>query len=121
MLEKALEENTAAITRLADILEKGGGVGAGGTTTGGGKAAGGKAAGAKKPKNTAEQVKAAIMKVKDDVSADAAKAIIEKHAGKGKKLADLANDPSLFDAAVADAEAALADADDGDADADDDI
>lgn len=120
MLEKALEENTAALTRLAEVLEKGGGVGAGGTTTGGAKASA-KSGGAKKPKNTAEQVKAAIMKVKDDVSADAAKAIIEKHAGKGKKLADLANDPSLFDAAVADAEAALEEAGGDEPDADDDI
>lgn len=112
----ALEANTAARN-----AEKAAG------TTGGKTGTAGKTdakAGAK-PKNTVEQMKTAVMSVKETIDPATAKALIEEFAGAGKKLADLAAMPGKFDAVVAKAtellDAAAAGGDDDNGDDDDDI
>lgn len=118
-LEDELAANTKALNRLADAYEKAGGGAATTTTAKTGTKTGTKTA--DKPKNTVEQMKAAVMEVKEKVGSDEAKALIEKMAGKkGAKLADLANLPAKFDETVAEAEALLGAAgDDEEADEDD--
>lgn len=124
-LEEELAANTKAVNRLADAMEKNAGTGGAAAGKADKPAAGSKTTASKKPKNTVEQMKAAVMSVKEKVGADDAKALIEKMVGKkGAKLADLANLPDKFDATVEAAEALLTpdDADeDADADGDDDI
>lgn len=107
-IETLLEENTTAANRLADLLEKQGG--ATGGKPAGKPAASGKPAG--KPKTTFDEVKAAVIDVKDRIDEPSAKAILEKHAGKGAKLAAIANKPETWDKIMAACEAAVAALDD---------
>lgn len=106
-LEDKITELTKVMTKVADLLAGGATIAGGGATKGKDKdkAADKKAA---VSKYTADQVKEIILRVKDEVDADTAKAIIAKFAGAGKKLPDLANMPEKFDAAYAAAEEALA-------------
>jgi hypothetical protein len=100
-LTKAVQENTKAIL---------GGKPAGTSNTGTpanssgsiGKADTGKS------KYTIDQVKAIAVKLRDEVSEDAAKATIKKHGGGN--LAELANKKGVWDKFVADAEKQIADA-----------
>lgn len=115
-LEERIDALTAATNRLADLMEANGGGGSTGTTAPKTTAAAApktttKKPAASKPTKTAEDVKAAVVSVKDTISPDDARAIIEAHAGAGKKLADLITMPAKFDAvcqACADALAAAA-------------
>lgn len=102
-LEAKIEANTAAVTRLADLMEAGGA--AAPKAAAAAKAAAPKAAA--KTKITADQIKAAIVGVKDTVGADEARELIERHAGDGKKLADLILMPATFEAVMADCAAAM--------------
>ncbi len=105
----ALEANTAS--RAGD---KAAGSAASGKPAG--KPAAGKPA---KPKHSAEQVKTAVMSVKDTIDADTAKALIEEFAGEGEKLAKLLTLPEHFDAVVARSKELLEGAGDDAADDDD--
>lgn len=103
-IEQLLEENTAAATRLADLLEKG--------DKPAGKPAAGKPAAGAKPKATFEDVKTAVIEVKDRIDEPTAKAILEKHGGKGSKLAAVANKPEIWAKILASCSAAIAALDD---------
>lgn len=102
MLEEKIDALTAAINKLNANLEKGGTAGA----ATGGKAAP-KPAGKPKPKYTADQVKSAVMEVKDTIGAAAATALITSVGDGAVKLAELIQKPECFDAAVEAAQAAL--------------
>lgn len=120
-LEEELAANTKALNRNSDLLEKGGtgGATAGKTaaTTAGKTAA--KTAAKSAPTVSAADMKAAVLRVKEECSEDDAKAIITKFAGKNKKLADLAALPDKFADVIAACEAALDGGEPAD-DADDD-
>lgn len=107
-LEERIDSLTSAVTRLADLMEAGGGASAAPD-----KPKADKPKAGAKPKKTADDVKAAIVLVKDTIGEDDARAIIQKHAGAGKKLADLVAMPAKFDAVCADCAAALAAAESG--------
>lgn len=102
-LEERLAENTVALNRLADAMEAAGGdkPAKPAKTEKPAKPA------AKKPTVTVEQMKAAVMEVKEKVGADEAKAIIAEYGGEGAKLAALSNLPEKWDEIVADCTTAL--------------
>lgn len=109
-LEERIAENTEAVNRLAAALEAGGG-----SSAPAGKAAGKPAAGkaAAKPKGpTAEATKTAVMKVKEEKGADAAREIITAHAGDGANLAALLQLPETWAQVIVDCEAALSEEED---------
>lgn len=110
----ALEANTAA--RQGDKA-----TGSAGTAKAG--AADKKAADKKpaKPKASVEQVKTAVMSVKDTIDSETAKGLIEKYAGDGEKLAKLLTLPEHFDAVVAEAKELLEAAGGDEAEDEDDI
>lgn len=127
-LEERVETLTTAVERLTAVIEANG-VGGGAATTAAPAKAAAKAdkpaaaapkKAAAKAKFTADQVKAAIVNVKDTVSEEAAREIIQEHAGEGKKLADLVTMPSVFEAVMASCEAALAGGDEEEAEEGDD-
>lgn len=108
MIEQSLDGLVAILTRIADQADAGAfsGVGIGDGAAAGKAATGGKGAtttGGKGAtvKVTVEQVKAAVIKVKDEIGEDEAKTVIEKFAGKKKKLADLVQMPAKFAEVVA--------------------
>ena len=109
-LEEKIDKLTAAVEANTAAVLAGGGKPA---------ASGGKAADTAKPiaktktKFTAAQVQAAVVNVKDTISSDKAKEIIEEHAGEGAKLAKLTTMPEVFDAVMASCEAAINEAGDG--------
>lgn len=126
----SLEEQITALTSAVNTLnttlvaqaKAGGGTAATAATTGGAattKPATTKPAKAK-PTATDEQMKAALMALREAKGAPAAKALIDKHAGKeGSKMAVLSNMPETWDAVVAEcaelmAEEPAADEDEGD-------
>lgn len=111
-LTAALKENTATVKKHIEALGGSAGSGSGETA----EASGGKKD--KKSKFTADQVKAAVVKVKEEKGQDAAKAIISD-AG-AKNLAELVTLPKKFDSVMAACEAALAATDDDNEDEDDD-
>lgn len=100
-LTTALKANTAAV-----LASKGGSAagssGTPGTSTGSTTTAAGKS------KYTIDQVKAMAVKLRDEVSEDAAKKTIKKHGGGN--LAELGNKKGVWDKFVADAEKQIADA-----------
>lgn len=124
MLEEKIERLTAEIVKLRESNEKlAGGKATGGgsaTTEDAGKGKGSKGAAGKKSKHKPDEVKAAVIKVKDEVSKDAAQKIIKDAGCDG--LAELQTKPETFDAVMAACAAALAgDGDDDDNDDDDDL
>lgn len=111
MLEEKIERLTAEIVKLREAYEKGAKGGATTTTADAGadKKPADKKAADKKPaktKFTAEQVKTAVIKVKDEVGEDAAKAVISGSGCSG--LAALIAKPEVFDSVMAACEEALA-------------
>lgn len=115
MLEEKIDKLTAAMERVATLLEKNGGAAA----SGGGAATTGTTATTTKGSDAdAAKVKAAAISVRDalggedvdtdGVGAKAAAALIAKHAGKGKKLADLLKLPEKWPAFLKDAKAKAA-------------
>ncbi len=120
MLEEKIERLTAEVVKLREAIEKSGGSpAASGEKATAGKATAGKAT-AKKSKFTADQIKAAVIKVKDEVGQDAAQKVIKDAGAKG--LAELITMTDKFDAAMAACEEALtAGEDGGDEDGDDEL
>lgn len=96
-LEDKIKENTDAIRELTKALQ-----GKAATAPKAGATAGA-VAGKKKPKNTFEQVMAAAVKVKKEISIEGAKFLIAKHGADELKLLK----PENFDDFVADCEAAI--------------
>lgn len=118
-MSKFAEEFRAEIkSAVAEALAEAGITGGkaastGGTAAGGkGGTTGGKGGSAKKPKHTAEEVKAIAIRVKDEIDMDTAKSLIKEH-GKADELASIK--PENFDAFYAACETAL----EGDGDGDD--
>lgn len=105
-LEDKIDTLITAVNKLTDALAAGGGTGGGKAS--GGKASGGAAGKTDKPSLNADQVKAAILKVKEEKGDDAAKAVIAKAMGKsGAKLAELLAAAGKFQKAMDAAEEAL--------------
>lgn len=108
-IEKLLGDLIEAVNANTEALKAGGA--SGGTSAGGdegGKAATGRGRGRAaskddKPKHTAEDVKAAAVKVKEELGTKQAKDLIKKHGAD--ELAKLK--PEVYDAFIADCEAAL--------------
>lgn len=101
-LEDKIAENTAVMKELVKALQGKAGAAPAGATAGakpGAKPVTGKA----KPKNTAEMVMAAAVKVKKELSVEAAKYLIQKHGADELK----ALKPEVYDDFVADCEAAI--------------
>lgn len=112
-LEEKIAENTAELKKLNANFEKlfGKGGGSAAASSGDGEKKGPgrpKKEASPKSEHSAEEVKAIIVKVKEAVSADAAKKIIADTGAE--KLAALLKAPELFDDAYEAAEAALKDA-----------
>lgn len=111
-LEELLSENTAAVKALTASYDAARALnGAPDKTPAEKPPSNGKGAGkdrTAKPKHTYEQASAAILLVKNEIGTAAAREIIERYAGAGKKLGDLANMPDKFDAIVADCDTAIA-------------
>lgn len=101
MLEEKIDKLTAVMERVAVALEAGGSVGgaAAGKPAAGAKAAA-KPAAAKKPKHTADQLKAkfAELKAREDVGTGPLKEIISEQGCEN--LAELLVTPDKFDAAM---------------------
>jgi hypothetical protein len=120
-IEAALQALTAAVEANTAALKAGGGSAAAAPKADA-KAAAPKAEAkvekAAKSKYTLDQVKAAIVKVRETQGTPAAKAIIAD-AGKADKMDNIK--PENFDGVIAACEAALAESDDDSADGDDDI
>lgn len=116
-IEKLLGDLIEAVNANTEALKSGGGTGgkagndeAGTTARGRGRSAASKD---DKPKHTAEDVKAAAVKVKEELGTKDAKALIKKHGAE--ELAKLK--PEVYDAFIADCEKALkGDGVDGDGD-----
>jgi adenylosuccinate synthase len=117
MLEDKIERLTAEIIKLREALEKKAGSTGEGTGAATADKAAGKKAAAKKSKYTAEQVKAAVVKVKDEISKEKAQEIIKGAGAAG--LAELITQTDKFDDVMAACEAAHAEAAGGDEDDDD--
>jgi hypothetical protein len=108
MLEEKVERLTSEIVKLREAIEKNKGGAAAGSTAGkpAEKTAEKTKPGKAKSKYTPDQIKAAVIKVKDDIDADAAKAIIDDAGCSG--LAELITMTEKFDEVMAACEAALA-------------
>lgn len=120
-LEDKIDNLIAAVNKLEATIASGGGSTGGKTTGGGGKAGAGKGA-ADKPTLTADTVKAAILKVKEEKGDDAAKSVIAKAMGKsGAKLAELLAAAGKFQKAMDAAEEALNASDEAEAEEEDEL
>lgn len=101
MLEEKIDKLTAVMERVAVALEAGGSVGgAAAKPAAAAKAADKKPAAAKKPKHTADQLKAkfAELKARDDIGTGPLKEIISDQGCEN--LAELLVTPDKFDAAM---------------------
>jgi hypothetical protein len=109
-LEDKIDTLITAVNKLADVMAKNGGGAAAGAKAGGATA--GKAGGDKAAAISADDLKALIVKVKNEKGEDAAKEVIKGALGKNGKLADLLALSAKFPKAKQLAEAALAAEDD---------
>ena len=100
MLEEKIDKLTAVMERVAVALEAGGSVGGAAAKPAAAKAADKKTAAAKKPKHTADQLKAkfAELKARDDIGTGRLKEIISEQGCEN--LAELLVTPDKFDAAM---------------------
>lgn len=122
MLEEKIERLTSEVIKLREAIQKGGSASAGaGTAAEKGKPAADKPKGkpAAKSKFTPDQVKTAVIKVKDDVSQEEAQRII-KEVGKSAGLAELISKVDVFDEVMIACEAALLPDEDENEDGEDD-
>lgn len=100
MLEEKIDKLTAVMERVAVALEAGGSVGGAAAAKPAAAKAATKPAAAKKPKHTADQLKAkfAELKARDDIGTAPLKEIISEQGCEN--LAELLVSPDKFDAAM---------------------